>query len=63
MVAAAMAGVPATGLRAKLTNYGDAGFSVFLRKAFIKAMGYTGALPGVPGVNLSVLFGWSMANW
>jgi dihydroxy-acid dehydratase len=30
-----------TGLRKGLTNYGDAGFSLFLRKAFIKAMGFT----------------------
>src|ERR1700712_5073654 len=30
----------ATGLRKGLTSYGDAGFSLFLRKAFIKAMGY-----------------------
>jgi dihydroxy-acid dehydratase len=29
------------GLRKGLTAYGDAGFSLFLRKAFIKAMGYT----------------------
>jgi dihydroxy-acid dehydratase len=29
------------GLRAKRANYGDAEFSLFLRKAFIKAMGYT----------------------
>ena len=29
------------GLRKGLTSYGDAGFSMFLRKAFIKAMGYT----------------------
>src|SRR6201985_2002242 len=27
------------GLRKGLTSYGDAGFSLFLRKAFIKAMG------------------------
>lgn len=43
-VAAAMAAgrpPPARGLERKLANYGDAGFSVFLRKAFIKAMGYT----------------------
>lgn len=32
---------PATGMKRNLANYGDAGFSVFLRKAFIKAMGYT----------------------
>jgi dihydroxy-acid dehydratase len=30
-----------SGLRKGLTNYGDAGFSLFLRKAFIKAMGFT----------------------
>src|SRR6201982_697916 len=29
------------GLRKGLASYGDAGFSLFLRKAFIKAMGYT----------------------
>src|SRR6266511_751024 len=31
----------ATGLRQGLTSYGDAGFSLFLRKAFIKAGGYS----------------------
>jgi dihydroxy-acid dehydratase len=31
----------ATGMRRNLANYGDATFSVFLRKAFIKALGYT----------------------
>ena len=30
----------ATGLRKGLATYGDAGFSLFLRRAFIKAMGY-----------------------
>ena len=30
-----------TGLRKGLTSYGDAGFSLFLRTAFIKAMGFT----------------------
>ena len=29
------------GLRKGLTNYGDNEFSLFLRKAFIKAMGYS----------------------
>src|SRR5262249_61077072 len=29
------------GLRKGLASYGDAGFSLFLRKAFIKAMGYS----------------------
>jgi len=34
-----------TGMRKGLTNYGDNGFSLFLRKAFIKGAGYTdGAL-------------------
>jgi dihydroxy-acid dehydratase len=32
---------PKTGMRKGLTAYGDEGFSLFLRKAFIKAMGYT----------------------
>src|ERR1035441_4956975 len=31
----------ARGLQKGLTNYGDADFSLFLRKAFIKAMGYS----------------------
>lgn len=30
-----------TGMRRGLTSYGDAGFSLYLRKAFIKAMGYS----------------------
>ena len=30
-------------MRKGLTNYGDAGFSLFLRKAFIKGAGYTDA--------------------
>ena len=32
-----------SGLRRKLTDYGDPGFSLFLRKAFAKSMGYTEA--------------------
>ena len=31
----------AKGLRKRLTSYGDEGFALFLRKAFIKAMGYS----------------------
>src|SRR6187200_1887122 len=31
----------AQGMRKGLTNYGDLGFSIFLRKAFIKGAGYT----------------------
>ncbi|MEC8917272.1 MAG: dihydroxy-acid dehydratase, partial [Pseudomonadota bacterium] len=30
-----------TGLNQGLVNYGDAGFSLFLRKAFIKGAGYS----------------------
>ena len=30
-----------SGMRRNLANYGDADFSLFLRKAFIKAMGYS----------------------
>ena len=33
--------LPPTGMRKNLANYGDAEFSVFLRRAFIKALGYT----------------------
>ncbi len=32
---------PATGFRKSLTSYGDSGFSLFLRTAFIKGAGYT----------------------
>ena len=32
---------PGRGLTKGLTSYGDSGFSLFLRKAFIKAMGFT----------------------
>jgi dihydroxy-acid dehydratase len=32
---------PTTGLRSSLTSYGDAHFSLFLRKVFIKALGYS----------------------
>ena len=33
-----------TGLRSGLTSYGDAHFSLFLRKVFIKALGYCESL-------------------
>ena len=41
------AAAEASGMRKGLTSYGDAGFSLFLRKAFIKGAGYTddGARP------------------
>src|SRR3546814_17489217 len=35
------AGDDRTGMRQGLANYGDAGFSLFLRKAMIKGMGYS----------------------
>ena len=36
-----MATKPGSGISRGLTSYGDSGFSLFLRKAFIKAMGFT----------------------
>ena len=30
-----------TGIQKGLTNYGDPEFSIYIRKAFAKAMGYT----------------------
>ena len=32
---------PTQGMSKGLTHYGDTGFSLFLRKAFIKGAGYT----------------------
>lgn len=40
------------GLQTGLTQYGDAGFSLFLRKAFIKAMGYTDGVLDRPIVGI-----------
>ncbi|MBB6465601.1 dihydroxy-acid dehydratase [Aminobacter lissarensis] len=40
------------GLQDGLTQYGDAGFSLFLRKAFIKAMGYTDGVLDRPIVGI-----------
>jgi dihydroxy-acid dehydratase len=37
------ASIEPAGMRKGLTSYGDAGFSLFLRKAFIKGAGYTDA--------------------
>ena len=45
-----------TGLRKGLTSYGDAGFSLFLRKAFIKAMGYSGDALERPIVGITNTF-------
>ena len=46
----------AKGLRKGLTSYGDAGFSLFLRKAFIKAMGYSDDALERPIVGLTNTF-------
>src|SRR2546421_3893246 len=43
----------ADGLRKGLTSYGDAGFSLFLRKAFIKAMGYSNEALNRPIVGIT----------
>jgi len=45
-----------TGLRKGLPNYGDAGFSLFLRKAFIKAMGYSDAALDRPIIGITNTF-------
>jgi dihydroxy-acid dehydratase len=41
-----------TGLRKGLTHYGDSGFSLFLRKAFIKGAGYTDAALDRPVIGI-----------
>ncbi|KAI1774761.1 dihydroxy-acid and 6-phosphogluconate dehydratase [Hypoxylon cercidicola] len=41
------------GMRQGLTSYGDAHFSLFLRKAFIKALGYTEEALGRPVVGVA----------
>ncbi|HEY2256414.1 MAG TPA: dihydroxy-acid dehydratase, partial [Variovorax sp.] len=46
-------GTPATGMRKGLTSYGDSGFSLFLRKAFIKGAGYTDAALDRPVVGIA----------
>ncbi len=42
-----------TGFRKGLTNYGDTGFSLFLRKAFIKGAGYTDAALDRPVIGIT----------
>ena len=41
------------GLKKGLTHYGDAGFSLFLRKAFIKGAGYTDDALGRPVIGIT----------
>jgi len=45
-----------TGMRKGLTSYGDAAFSLFLRKAFIKAMGYSDDALNRPVVGIANTF-------
>jgi len=42
-----------SGMRKGLTSYGDAGFSLFLRKAFIKGAGYTDAALDRPVIGIT----------
>ncbi len=44
---------PTEGFRSGLTNYGDAGFSLFLRKAFIKGAGYTDSALDRPVIGIA----------
>ena len=41
-----------TGMRKGLTSYGDQGFSLFLRKAFIKGAGFTDAALDRPVIGI-----------
>ena len=41
------------GLKKGLTNYGDAGFSLYLRRSFAKSMGYSGEMLGRPVVGIA----------
>src|SRR5689334_8058910 len=47
------ADTPATGMRKGLTQYGDSGFSLFLRKAFIKGAGYTDSALDRPVIGIA----------
>ena len=42
-----------SGFRQGLTSYGDSGFSLFLRKAFIKGAGYTDAALDKPVIGIA----------
>jgi dihydroxy-acid dehydratase len=42
-----------TGLARGLTNYGDAGFSLYLRRSFAKSMGYSGEMLARPVVGIA----------
>ncbi len=51
--AAPSAQPPATGMSKGLTNYGDLGFSLFLRKAFIKGAGFTNEALSRPVIGIA----------
>jgi dihydroxy-acid dehydratase len=46
-------GTLAQGLARGLTNYGDAGFSLYLRRSFAKSMGYSGEMLARPVVGIA----------
>jgi dihydroxy-acid dehydratase len=48
-----MAGKKPQGLARGLTNYGDAGFSLYLRRSFAKSMGYSGEMLARPVVGIA----------
>jgi len=48
-----MADKPKHGLARGLTNYGDAGFSLYLRRSFAKSMGYSGEMLSRPVVGIA----------
>ena len=48
-----MAGRKPQGLARGLTNYGDAGFSLYLRRSFAKSMGYSGEMLARPVVGIA----------
>ena len=45
-----------TGMRRGLTRYGDEDFALYLRKAFIKAMGYSDDALGRPVIGIANTF-------
>jgi dihydroxy-acid dehydratase len=48
-----MAGKKPQGLARGLTNYGDAGFSLYLRRSFARSMGYSGEMLARPVVGIA----------
>ncbi len=48
-----MSDKPKRGLARGLTNYGDAGFSLYLRRSFAKSMGYSSEMLARPVVGIA----------